>query len=430
MFCASKRKGPVDLSDPERPERSEGPGRRSNPEGLSRRSGNSREGGRRLSSQGLLSGEAETGVALVMRKFLATADEPATIRPTMGSPGEATTMAKRVWGVHMGVLVGTTPIDKAIVGIGWSDLGDLAKIPADRDSFKEAVARAYDYAKPGSIPVQAGVLYRFVHEMKEGDVVVYPSKVDRMVNIGIVDGPYRHDPETCAPYPNIRPIKWLKHFPRENFSQAALYEIGSFITLFSVRNYADEFLAALEERPLQETEEQVEVRQDDETITKAVSAQAEETTHDFVIRQLKSGIDPYQFENFIAHLLECMGYHARVTTKSGDGGVDIIAHRDQLGFEPPIIKVQCKQVTGQIGRPEVTQLLGNVEQGEHGLFVTLGAYSRDAKELDRSKPNLRLINGEQLVDLIFENYRKFDPRYQAILPLKQIYVPSLKMMDL
>jgi predicted Mrr-cat superfamily restriction endonuclease len=89
-----------------------------------------------------------------------------------------------------------------------------------------------------------------------------------------------------------------------------------------------------------------------------------------------------------------------------------------------IIKVQCKQVTDPIGRPAVTQLLGNIEAGEHGLFVTLGSYSKDARELDRSKPNLRLIDGEQLVELVFRDYKSFEPRYQALLPLKRIYVPA------
>jgi len=155
-----------------------------------------------------------------------------------------------------------------------------------------------------------------------------------------------------------------------------------------------------------------------------VALQAEETAQDFVIRQLKRAIDPYQFEHFVAHLLKCMGYHTRVTAKSGDGGVDVIAHRDELGFEPPIIKVQCKQVTDPIGRPAVTQLLGNIAAGEHGLFVTLGSYSKDARELDRSKPNLRLIDGEQLAELVFTHYESFEPRYQALLPLKRIYVPA------
>jgi restriction system protein len=119
-----------------------------------------------------------------------------------------------------------------------------------------------------------------------------------------------------------------------------------------------------------------------------------------------------------------MGYHTRVTAKSSDGGVGVIAHRDEQGFEPPIIKVPCKQVTDPIGRPAVTQLLGNIEAREHGLFVTLGSYSKVARELDRSKPNLRLIDGEQLVELVVRHHESFEPRYQALLPLKRIYVPA------
>lgn len=333
---------------------------------------------------------------------------------------------KKIWGVHMDVSVGTKPTDEGYIGIGWDKLGDLRKLAADREAFKEALRLAQPDAKPGSIPVQAGVLYRFVHEVVEGDLIVYPSKVDRMVNLGEVSGPYRFDPLVNPAYPNILPVKWLKHIPREEFSQDALYEIGSFISLFTVRNYADEFLSALEGRVASGSSEGTEDKLDDATVTKAVASQAEETTQDFVIRQLKAGIDSYQFEHFIAHLLERMGYHSRVTQRSGDGGVDVIAHKDELGFEPPIIKVQCKQVTNPIGRPEVTQLLGNVENGEHGLFVTLGTYTKDAREYDRSKPNLRLIDGEQLVGLIFEHYHSFDPRYQAVLPLKRIYVPSLR----
>lgn len=332
-----------------------------------------------------------------------------------------------LWGIHMDISVGTRPTDEGFVGIGWPQLGDLSKLSANREAFKSAIKVAYPDSKPGSIPVQAGVLFRFLHEVKPGDLVVYPSKVDRMVNLGEVVGPYQYQPLKNPTYPNMLPVKWLKHLPREDFSQDALYEIGSFITLFAVKNYRNEFLAALNGSHLPEpTENATEERRDDAMVSKAVASQAEETTQDFVIRQLKTAIDAYQFEQFVAHLLECMGYHARVTPKSGDGGVDVIAHKDELGFEPPVIKVQCKQVTNPIGRPEVTQLLGNVENGEFGLFVTLGSYTKDAREYDRSKPNLRLIDGDQLVGLVFEHYHSFDPRYQAVLPLKRIYVPSLE----
>ncbi|QPC94794.1 restriction endonuclease [Mesorhizobium sp. INR15] len=334
-------------------------------------------------------------------------------------------MAGHLWGVHMDRTMGSQPIDGGFIAIGWAQLGDLSAIKSDRDTFKNVVRRTFPEAKQGSIPVQAGVLFRFLYEMKEGDTVVYPSKADRMVNIGVVSGPYSYDPNKNAEYPNQRPVTWLKHLPREDFSQAALYEIGSFITLFSVRKHADEFVAALEGRPISKQALQADDEGDDDSVTQAVSFQAEETTQDFVIRQLKTSIDAYQFERFVAHLLECMGYHARVTAKSGDGGVDVIAHKDELGFEPPIIKVQCKQVTNAIGRPEVAQLIGHVEHGEHALFVTLGPYTRDAKEYERSKANLRLIDGPQLVELIYDHYSEFEPRYQSLLPLKRIYVPSL-----
>jgi restriction system protein len=100
--------------------------------------------------------------------------------------------------------------------------------------------------KTGAIPVQGGVLYRFVHEIALHDVVVYPSKPNRMVNLGTVQSEYAFEPSKDAVYPHRRKVKWLKAIPRANFSQSALHEIGSAITLFLVTTHAEEFLAALE----------------------------------------------------------------------------------------------------------------------------------------------------------------------------------------
>src|SRR5690606_41987272 len=83
-------------------------------------------------------------------------------------------------------------------------------------------------------------LFRFVHDMTEGDLVVYPSKRDRQVHIGRITGPYVYDPSASEAYPNMRKVNWLKSVPRTRFSQGALYEIGSAMSLFQVKNYADE----------------------------------------------------------------------------------------------------------------------------------------------------------------------------------------------
>jgi len=70
--------------------------------------------------------------------------------------------------------------------------------------------------------------------------------------------------------------------------------------------------------------------------------------------------------------------------------------------------------------------LGTLGDGEFGLFINLGSYVRGAIELERNRAKLRLINGEQLVDLIFEHYANLSPKYRAMLPLKQIFVPDLQ----
>lgn len=340
-------------------------------------------------------------------------------------------MAERVaiWGLHMGEHVAARPVEEGFVAIGWGALGDLRKYP-NREAFKAALAECYPDKKAGSRPVDAGILYRFTHEMRLGDIVVYPSKQDRMVNIGRFTGETDYIENDQDGYPNRRRVIWLGHFPRSEFSQSALNEIGAFITVFLIQGHAGEFLtkvglAATEVAPVP-AEAILENSPDDDVATAGVSRQAEITAGDFIIRQIMGKLSGYEFEELVAHLLECMGYTARVTPRSGDGGVDVIAHRDKFGFEPPVLKVQCKRKTDQTPRTEVDQLLGTLGEGEYGLFVTLGSFSRQAIELERNRPKLRLIDGDQFVELLFEHYAKLAPRYRSIMPLKQIYVPDVQ----
>ena len=330
----------------------------------------------------------------------------------------------KTWGIHMGAHVGTDPVDNSHVAIGWQAMGDLCLLPNDRDLIKQKLSEVHPEAKQGTIRVWAGNLHRFLFQVKAGDYIVYPSKTDRMINIGRATGKRSYVENDEHDYPNRLHVEWLGHFPRDRFSQAALYECGSALTIFQIKNYTNEILSAIDVAETQ-IDDQEEDSEDDETVATEASNKALEVTTDFIIKQLKSGMDAYQFEHFVAHLLECMKYFTRVTQGSGDGGVDIIAHRDELGFEPPIIKVQCKQVTDKIGDPVINQLLGTLGEGEFGLVVCLGSYTTQAKATERNKPKLRLIDGEQLVEMVLENYSELAPKYRALIPLKQIYVADL-----
>lgn len=324
-----------------------------------------------------------------------------------------------IWGIHAGKTgdAATLFLKKNCVALGWQAIGDLASLGPDREAFKAAVAKAYPNKKPGAIPNNAGQLFRFVHEMKEGDLVVFPNKNDRKINVGVVAGGYEYAPALEAGYPHIRKVKWLRTFERTRFTQGALYEIGSAMSLFQVKNYAEEFRAALEGKA-----QAPPVIEDDST--KAVAEDMEETTRDFVLKRLSQELKGLPLEEFVKHLLECMGYQARLARKN-EPSVDVIAHKDHLGIEPPIIKVQVKSGDGTITDKDVSALFGKLSSGEYGLFVTLGTYSPQCRSFEQGKANLRLIDGDELVDLIFQNYERFDPRYKSVLPLRRIYVPEL-----
>ena len=202
------------------------------------------------------------------------------------------------------------------------------------------------------------------------------------------------------------------------FSQGALYEIGSALTIFQIKNFANEYLTALSGK-----KPEVPVKED--TTVAQVQADIEDSTRDFIIKALAQELKGHPLADFIAHLLNKMGYQTRVSPEGADGGVDIIAHRDELGFEPPIVKVQVKSgEAGTVGDPVVAALYGKVDPKEFGLFVTLGTFSNPAKQFARGKANLRLIDGNELVDLIQRHYDDFDARYKSILPLKRVYVPD------
>lgn len=324
-----------------------------------------------------------------------------------------------VWGIHAGKTgdADTLFLKKKVIALGWDEIGDLAALKPNRDSFKASVSAAYPDLKPGAVPVNAGQLFRFVHEMKPGDIVVYPSKSDRQVHIGKVEGPYSYNLGLSKGYPHIRPVSWLKAAPRTDFSQGALYEIGSAMSLFQVKNYADEYLAVLEGKaaPPPVAEDQTVAYVADDII---------QNTRDFILKTLAQQLKGHPLADFVAHLLNKMGYHTRVSPPGPDGGIDIIAHRDELGFEPPIIKVQVKSGSGNVGDPQVSSLYGKVEQSEYGLLITLGGFTNQAKSFATNKSNLRLIDGEELVDLILEHYEDFDSRYKGFLPLKRVYVPE------
>jgi len=332
------------------------------------------------------------------------------------------------WGIHNDTLT-TELLDGHFVSIGWDELPDLRTISGGRDGLKVALATAYPDKKPRAIAGWAGILSRFRDEMQIGDVVVAPYKPDSTINIGVVAGDYTFDADART-HRHRRPITWRKvGVSRTVFTQPALYELGAFLTVFRIREHAEEFQAVLgtSSDSVEEVTRIVEAvaaktTGENETTDEPRASRIERHTRDFVLETLHKGLTHAEFEEFTADLLRAVGYQARVTAYSQDGGVDVIAHRDPLGVEPPLIKVQCKHHTATVGAPEVQQLIGTQGANELSLFVTLGSYSKDAVAIERTRSGLRLLTGEDVVTLALQNYAGLPQRWRSRVPLTPVLV--------
>lgn len=333
-----------------------------------------------------------------------------------------------MWGIHNDVM-GTELVDQGFISIGW-EIGDLARIGRDRSRIKDLLQRHYPNSKPGAFPVWAGVLHRFAFEMEEGDLIVAPYKPDSTLNFGVVEGPYEFHPEVPR-HQHRRRVEWVKTgVPRGQFSQSALYEIGSAITLFHVRKHAGEFkkyMLGTDTEYAESSPPAKETVQNDAVALAAAEAEPnaeriDQHTRDFIVKVLHQDLSHQEFEEFTADLLRAMGYQARVTTYSGDGGVDVLAHKDALGLEPPLIKVQCKHTTANKGQPDVQQLIGTLADGEVGLFVTLGNYSKDATSLEQQRRNLRLFGAAEIQQLVLDHYDRLPAKWRQRMPLRPVLV--------
>jgi restriction system protein len=104
-------------------------------------------------------------------------------------------------------------------------------------------------------------------------------------------------------------------------------------------------------------------------------------------------LEPDQFEELVAHLLEKSGWHAQVAGGTGDEGIDIILH-----YRGRLAVCQCKRYRGTVSSRVLRELYGAMmHAGAHEAFlVTSGTISQPGEDWAKGKP-IHLIDGPELV---------------------------------
>lgn len=305
------------------------------------------------------------------------------------------------------------------ISIGWA-VGDCTAFHSKED-FREAYRVTFpEDTNNYRIGLQAGQIYRFAREMQTGDLVMVPNSPAREIAIGKIASDYRYEP-AHTPYPHVRSVKWLRTFSRDDMSPALRGVTGAIMTVFAVDGFEEEVtgLATGLSTGASPPDQASEVVVEQANFYEDTRAKADELISDILVR-----IAPYDFQDLVAGLLRAMKFRTRVSPPGPDGGKDIVAHPDALGFEQPRVKVQVKHTKAAVGAPEVRNFRAVLGPSEKGLFVSTGGFTADARrEPDRAGQPVELMDRDDFVDLLIEYYENLEPEFKAMVPLAKVYVP-------
>ena len=318
-------------------------------------------------------------------------------------------------------------VENSIIGIGWDFDGlDIANM--DRDQIRAAYAAARPAESKQKVATSVGQVFRFAHSMEQGSTVVMYDPAERLYHIGIIAGP-------CSPVPDpegityTRAATWNKTAPRDVFSQSSKNSLGGIQTIFAISAevMADLESAAAHKRPAAgvglacNPDEPAQASSDDSSS----DDEALTATYDNGIELIKDRVSQLGWEDMkrlVAGMLKAMGYCVRVTPKGPDGGRDVIASPNALGFESPRIVAKVKHRKGAMGASAVRSFIGGLRAGDRGLYVSTGGFTKEARyEADRANVPVRLLDLDSLVRNYVEVYDKADDETRSTLPLTRIW---------
>lgn len=109
-------------------------------------------------------------------------------------------------------------------------------------------------------------------------------------------------------------------------------------------------------------------------------------------------MNPNEFEYYIADMYSRLGYKTEQVGGSYDGGIDVIAIKNNIKHY-----IQCKKyITSKVSVGDVRNFAGalmdKLSQGK-GIFITTNIFTAEAENFAEDKP-IELIDGDSLLKLI------------------------------
>lgn len=159
-------------------------------------------------------------------------NEEKKAKETGGSSlGDADVETKRYWlySPGAGASMWDEFYDHGIMGLGWSELGDLSEYATKEDMR----IRLQELSNSNSSQKNAAhAVWQFVHDLRPGDVVFAKRGRSKVLGRGIVTGEYAYESD-AGKYPNVRSVDW------ENKGEWTSNDMFAMKTLTDITDYTD-----------------------------------------------------------------------------------------------------------------------------------------------------------------------------------------------
>lgn len=321
-------------------------------------------------------------------------------------------------------------LDEERIYLTWDQLNsDLSQLQS-RDDLMQLLEQTYPNASVGRRRQNSGQIWAFARRMQPGDWVCMPSK-QKTIHIGEITGEYTYDPAAERPYYHHRTVNWIEtDIPRTNFDQDLLHSLGAFSTICQIkRNDAEARIRAMQANGWKSAGVQPKptLSQDDDDVAtdeSATSFDLEQIARDQIARTIYAQYKGHGLESLVEAILNAQGFTMHHSPKGADGGIDILAARDTLGFGQPRICVQVKSQDSPLERPVLDQLVGTMQHvgADQGLLVCWGGFKKTIlAETPRLFFKVRLWDQNDLIDQFLAVYDKLDEDLKAEIPLKRVW---------
>ena len=301
------------------------------------------------------------------------------------------------------------------IGTGWEFIREAKKhwfIAIDFESFnmwdlskykngedmKKAIEKTWKYSKM-QVASQWSQLNRFIYEMQNGDLVISPVWDATYLVWEVWEYFYEQNPIDGCPFQYRRKVKRSESVLRKQDMSANLsFGLGSALTIYSLNKHRNEIQSLIEGKKMSPAEMPTRVR-------------------DIILANLLT-LDGRQFEEFLTHLLDVIGFETETTQYVGDKAVDVIGTLYADWLANIKLKIQAKRYEkGSIWDGVVRELRGTLGNDEHGCIITTSTFTKPARDESERVgfKQITLIDGYDLASLILKHFDEIDDNYKSIL---------------